>query len=240
MAGAAVLRAAEALRARILHHAADLLEAAPEDLDIVAGHVVPRGSPTRGVSLAEVAEAARPVNALRREAEPGLSEEAYFFCEDMSFPYGVHCAAVEVDVETGGVEIERYAVAYDVGRTVNPMLIEGQIVGGAAQGIGGALLEELAYGPDGQLVTGSFMDYLLPTAQEVPRLRVLVTEDAPSPLNPLGAKGAGEGGTAAAGAVLANAVSDALDREALELPLTPERVVRLARARLSRPAAAPA
>jgi CO/xanthine dehydrogenase Mo-binding subunit len=147
----------------------------------------------------------------------------------MSFPYGVHLAAVEVDVETGAVAIERYAIAYDVGRAVNPMLIHGQIVGGAAQGLGGALLEEMAYGPDGQLVAGSFMDYLMPTAQEVPVFRVLVTEDAPSPRSPFGAKGAGEGGTSAAGAVLANAVSDALGTEALELPLTPERVVRLAR-----------
>jgi CO/xanthine dehydrogenase Mo-binding subunit len=229
MAGAAVLRAAEVLRERVLEVAGDMLEAAPADLDIVGERVVPRGSPTLGVSLVEVAEAARPVNALRRGSAPGLSEEGFFFSEDMSFPYGVHCVAVEVDVETGAVEIERYAIAYDVGRAVNPMLIHGQIVGGAAQGLGGALLEEMAYGPDGQLVAGSFMDYLLPTAQEVPDFRVLVTEDAPSPRSPFGVKGAGEGGTAAAGAVLANAVSDALGVEALELPLTPERIVRLAR-----------
>ncbi|MQA73379.1 MAG: molybdopterin-dependent oxidoreductase [Solirubrobacterales bacterium] len=229
MAGAAVLQASEALRERILAIAAELLEADAGDLEIADGRIAPRGSPGRGVSLAEVAEAARPVNALRRNVDPGLSQESYFFSEDMSFPYGVHCAAVEIDVETGGLRIERYAIAYDVGRAVNPMLIEGQIVGGAAQGIGGALLEELSYGADGQLVAGSFMDYLLPTAGEVPALRVLVTEDAPSPLSPFGAKGAGEGGTAAAGAVIANAVSDAVGVEALALPLTPERVVGLAR-----------
>jgi aerobic carbon-monoxide dehydrogenase large subunit len=240
MAGAAVLRAAEAVRARVLEHAADLLEAAPGDLEIVDGRVLPRGSPTRGVSLAEVAAAARPEQALSRKADPGLTEESYFFCGDTSFPYGVQCAAVEVDVETGAVEIVRHAIAYDVGRKVNPMLLDGQIVGGAVQGIGGALLEELAYGPEGQLVASSFMDYLLPTAREAPAMSVLVTEDAPSPHSPFGAKGAGEGGIAGAGAVVANAVSDALGAEALELPLTPERLVRIARSGLSRPARAPA
>jgi len=231
IAGAAVLQAAQALRARILRHAADVLEASEADLEIADGRVVARGSPALGVSLREVAEAARPANALARGIQPGLTEESYFFSESMSFPYGVHCVAVEVDPETGGVEIERYAVAYDVGRAINPMLIEGQIAGGAAQGIGGALLEEFAYGPDGQLVTGSFMDYLLPTAADTVAMRVLVTEDAPSPLNPMGAKGAGEGGTAAGGAVMANAVSDALGVEVTELPITPERAVRLASAR---------
>jgi carbon-monoxide dehydrogenase large subunit len=231
IAGAAVFQAAKALRARILRHAADLLEASEADLEIADGRVVARGSPALGVSLREVAEAARPPSALRRGVEPGLSGESYFFSEDMSFPYGVHCVAVEVDPETGGVEIERYAVAYDVGRAVNPMLIEGQIVGGAAQGIGGALYEEFAYAPDGQLVAGSFMDYLLPTAGETVPMRVLVTEDAPSPLSPIGVKGAGEGGTAAAGAAIANAVSDALGAEVTRLPITPELAVRLARAR---------
>jgi aerobic carbon-monoxide dehydrogenase large subunit len=228
IAGAAVQQASEALRVRILRHAADVLEASEADLEILDGRVIARGSPTHGVSLRDVAEAARPAIALRRGADPGLSEESYYFCEDMSYPYGVHCVAVEVDSETGGVEIVRYAVAYDVGRAINPMLIEGQIVGGAAQGIGGALLEEFSYAPDGQLVAGSFMDYLLPTASEAAPMRVLVTEDAPSPLSPIGAKGAGEGGTAAAGAVIANAVSDALGAEVTELPITPELAVRLA------------
>jgi len=131
-------------------------------------------------------------------------------------------------VETGALDIHRYAIAYDVGRAINPQLVHGQIVGGMAQGIGGALFEELAYDASGQLVSGSFMDYLLPTAGEMPEVRVLITEDAPTPLNPLGVKGAGEGGTAAAGAVIANAVSDALGAEATVLPLTPERVVDLA------------
>ena len=238
IAGAAVMRASERLRERLVATAADVLEAAPADLEVVPGGVAVRGTSAK-VTFAELAAAASPANALRRGAEPGLRTESYHSTDEMSFPYGVHCAAVEVDVATGGVEIVRYAVAYDVGRAVNPKLIEGQIVGGAAQGVGGAFYEELAYGPDGQLVAGSFMDYLLPTALEAPPLRVRVTEDAPAPLNPLGVKGAGEGGTAAAGAVLANAVSDALGGEATALPLTPERVVRLARRKTRATAAKP-
>jgi len=147
----------------------------------------------------------------------------------MSFPYGLHLVALEVDLETGAVCIDRYAIAYDVGRAINPKLVEGQVVGGAAQGVGGALLEELAYDSSGQLASGSFMDYLLPTAGEVPRVEVLISEDAPTPLTPLGAKGAGEGGTAAAGAAIANAVSDALGAEVTSLPLAPARVLELAR-----------
>jgi carbon-monoxide dehydrogenase large subunit len=228
LGGSAVLNAGGALRRRILRHAGAVLEAAEQDLTIEDGRVVVRGSPGIGVSLADVAAAARPANALAHGVEPGLSEEAYFVAEAMGFPYGFHCAAVEVDVETGGVEVRHYTVTYDVGKAINPQLIEGQIVGGAAQGIGGALYEHLAYDAGGQLISGSFMDYLLPTAVESPAVDVLVTEDAPTPLNPLGAKGAGEGGTAAVGATIANAVSDALGVEVTELPLGPERVRRLA------------
>jgi aerobic carbon-monoxide dehydrogenase large subunit len=222
IAGTAVLQAAGVLRARILERAADMLEAAEHDLVIVDGSVAVKGSPSSAISLREIAaRATGPTGAAE------LSEESRFHSEDMSFPYGLHCAAVEVDTGTGGVEIHRYAITYDVGRAVNPTLVEGQVVGGAAQGIGGALLEELVYDPAGQLNTGSLMDYLLPTAGEVPRIEVLVTEDAPTPLTPLGAKGAGEGGTAAAGAAVANAVSDAIGAEVTELPLHPERVLRL-------------
>jgi carbon-monoxide dehydrogenase large subunit/6-hydroxypseudooxynicotine dehydrogenase subunit gamma len=230
LAGAAVMEAAASLRESVLELGAELLEASPDDVTIDDRKVVVRGSPDAGISLRELAEAARPLPALRRGGAPGLSEESYFHSEDMSFPYGLHIAAVEVDVETGGVDVQRYAIAYDVGKAINPKLIHGQIVGGLAQGLGGALFEELAYDDQGQLVAGSFMDYLLPTAGEVPRVDVLVTEDAPTPLTPLGAKGAGEGGTTAAGAAIANAVSNALGADAFALPLTPERVVDLAAA----------
>jgi CO/xanthine dehydrogenase Mo-binding subunit len=142
----------------------------------------------------------------------------------LGYPYGIHIAAVEVDTGTGGVEIKRFAVGYDIGRCINPVLVRGQITGGAAQGIGGALLEEFVYDAEGQPLAASFMDYLMPTASEMPEVEILVTEDAPSPLNPLGVKGAGEGGTAAVGAAIANAVSDALGVEVNRLPLSPDRV----------------
>jgi CO/xanthine dehydrogenase Mo-binding subunit len=224
LGGAAVMQAAEAVRGRILELAAEQLEANVQDLEFDGADVAVAGSPSARVPLAGLV------------GGPGssLEEESVFDVEDMSFPYGLHLAAVEVDLETGSVDIKRYAIAYDVGKGINPQLIEGQIVGGLGQGVGGALLEEFAYDESGQLVSGSFMDYLLPTASEVPAVEVLVTEDAPTPLTPLGAKGAGEGGTSAAGAAIANAVSDALGVEATALPLTPERVLELAQRRESR------
>jgi carbon-monoxide dehydrogenase large subunit len=228
LGGSAVLQGATRLRERLLALAAEELEIGVDDLELAGDRVVARGTASLGISLAELYERAAPARALAKGRPPGLAEETYFRSEDMTFPYGLHCAAVEVDLETGGVRVDRYGVAYDIGRAINPQLVEGQIVGGAAQGVGGALLEELVYDEGGQLVAGSFVDYLLPTAGEAPAVDVLVTEDAPTPRNPLGAKGAGEGGTAAAGAAIANAVSDALGAEATRLPLSPERVLELA------------
>ena len=218
LGGSAVAHAAAALHERILEAAADRLEAAVDDLELDGAAVAVRGTPSARVSLAELVE----------DGGVELACDGRFSSEDMSYPYGLHCAAVEVDLDSGGVRIQRYAIAYDVGRAVNPTLIEGQIVGGLAQGAGGALLEHLAYDDQGQLVAGNFADLLLPTAAEVPPVEVLVTEDAPSPLTPLGFKGAGEGGASAAGAAIANAVSDALGTEVTALPITPERVLALA------------
>jgi CO/xanthine dehydrogenase Mo-binding subunit len=229
LGGSAVLRSSERLRERLLDLASEQLEIATGDLTVSGDRVVARGAESRSLTLAELRELSRPARVLGRGGDPFLSEHDYFLSEDMTFPYGVHCAAVEVDTETGAVDVAAYTVGYDIGRAINPVLVEGQIVGGAAQGLGGALYEELAYDEEGQLVTGSFMDYLLPTACEAPRVDVLVTEDAPTPRNPLGAKGAGEGGTAAVGAAVANAVADALSAEPTRLPLTPERVAALAR-----------
>ncbi len=149
-------------------------------------------------------------------------------CDLLGFPYGVHVAAVEVDVRTGRIAIERFMIGYDIGRVINPVLVRGQIAGGFAQGLGGSLLEEFRFDDGGQPQSASFMDYLLPTSEDVPEPMVVITEDAPSPLNPLGVKGAGEAGTAGVGAAIANAVSDALGREVTRLPLTPERVLELA------------
>jgi aerobic carbon-monoxide dehydrogenase large subunit len=144
----------------------------------------------------------------------------------MNYPYGVHIAVARIDRETGGVEIERYFAAYDIGRAVNPMLIEGQIAGGFAQGLGGALLEEFLYDERGEPLSVTFADYLLPTAREVPALEMLLTEDAPSPLNPLGLKGAGEAGVNGVGAAIAAAIDDAIGVSGAitRLPVTPQRL----------------
>ena len=144
----------------------------------------------------------------------------------MVYPYGVHVAAVRIDADTGGVAIERYVIAYDIGKAVNPKLVEGQIAGGLAQGLGGALLEEFRYDENGEPLSVTFADYLMPTAREVPDVSILISEDAPSPLNSLGLKGAGEGGANPVGAVIAAAIDDALQRPGavVELPITPQRL----------------
>ncbi len=220
LGGTAVMLAAESIRKQLLDSAAEQLEADPADLVLGPNGVAVAGAPSRVVSLASLLE----------EHGRVLKAEDRFVCDLLGFPYGIHFAAVEVDPASGAVHVRRFAVAYDVGRVVNPTLMEGQISGGFAQGIGGTLLEEFSFDASGNPLSASFMDYLMPTAQEVPDVDMLVTEDAPSPLNPLGVKGAGEGGTAAVGAAIANAVSDALGVEVTRLPLSPQRVAELARA----------
>jgi len=210
MGGAAVMGAAGKLRRQVLEAAAEQLEASPDDLVLTADGVSVRGAPSRSVPLTT------------------LSVEDRFVCELLGFPYGVHIAAVDVDTTTGAIHIHRYCVAYDIGRCINPMIVRGQMSGGFAQGLGGALLEEFAFDANGQPLAASFMDYLLPTAEDVPDIEMLITEDAPSPINPLGVKGAGEGGTAAVGGAIANAVADALGVEVTQLPLTPQRILELA------------
>jgi carbon-monoxide dehydrogenase large subunit/6-hydroxypseudooxynicotine dehydrogenase subunit gamma len=234
MAGGAAHMAATRLRAKLSVLAADQLEVAPDDIDLAHGaaHVI--GARDRAISLAALAQRALPGQPLPGGLSPFLVESATFETEQMTYPYGVHLAAIDVDGETGELSILRYLAAYDVGRTVNPMLIEGQIVGGAAQGIGGTLLEELVYDEEVQPLATTFVDYLLPTSIEVPDIDVLITEYAPSPLNPLGVKGAGEGGTVAVPAVIANALADALGTPVRELPITPDRVRNLAKRRPER------
>ena len=169
---------------------------------------------------------------------PGFNEEgsgtleitAYFEADQLTFSYGSHADHVAVDPETGKIEIIRYVVVEDIGRAINPLMVHGQAVGGAAQGIGATLLEELVYDDSGQLLAGSFMDYLLPTSTDVPPIESIVLEEAPSPLNPLGVKGAGEGGIVATGATLANAVSNALAPlgvQITQLPLSPSFIAKL-------------
>jgi CO/xanthine dehydrogenase Mo-binding subunit len=167
-----------------------------------------------------------PLAELARILPGSLSAEDTFESTHMVYPYGVHIATVRVDADTGNVAIERYVIAYDVGKAVNPKLVEGQIAGGLAQGVGGALLEEFRYDENGEPLSVTFADYLMPTAREVPDVSILVSEDAPSPLNPLGLKGAGEGGANPVGAVIASAIDDALQRPGLvtQLPVTPQRL----------------
>jgi CO/xanthine dehydrogenase Mo-binding subunit len=227
--GSAVLNAAKATADKARRVAAELLEAAPGDMVLADGRAHVAGSPDRGLTLGEVAAACDAVSSQARGEAPGLGAREIYVDPQMNYPYGVALAQVELDRETGAVTVQRYFCAYEIGRAVNPMLVEGQIIGGVAQGIGGALLEELAYGDDGQPRSASFMDYLLPGATEVPPVGTLITEDAPTPSNPLGAKGAGESGIMAVGAAVAGAVGDALGdpRAVVRLPLTPERVKRL-------------
>jgi carbon-monoxide dehydrogenase large subunit len=218
LGGAAVMGASDEIRKRLVEAAADELEAAPADLILTTDGVSVVGAPGRNV----------PLSTLLRPLGGAIKVENRFVCDLLGFPYGIHFAAVEVDPATGAVHIHRYAVAYDIGRCINPVLVKGQISGGFAQGIGGTLLEEFSFDASGQPMSASFMDYLLPTSEEVPDVEMLITEDAPSPLNPLGVKGAGEAGTAAVGAAIGNAVSDALGGEVTRLPLTPQRVMELA------------
>jgi carbon-monoxide dehydrogenase large subunit len=236
MTGEATRRAAVDVRAKALGVAAELLQRSPDDLDIVDGKVVTRGAAAGpSITLAEVARALAPASKLRGEREPGLAADGWFYSDHMNYPYGVHIAVVRVDRDTGGVVVERYLVAYDIGRAVNPMLVEGQIAGGFAQGLGGALLEEFCYDERGEPLAVNFADYLMPTAREIPRLEVLITEDAPSPLNPLGLKGAGEAGVNAAGAAIASAIDDAVGIPGVvtQLPVTPQRLKTLLRGQKS-------
>jgi carbon-monoxide dehydrogenase large subunit len=215
MCGEATRLAAVKLRDKALNAAAELMQTEAAMLDIVDGEIVRIGG---GPSM--------PLAALARALPEGLSAEDTFESKHMVYPYGVHVAAVRVDADTGGVTIERYVIAYDIGKAVNPKLVEGQIAGGLAQGLGGALLEEFLYDVHGEPLSVTFADYLMPTAREMPEFSVIVSEDAPSPLNPLGLKGAGEGGANPVGAVIASAIDDALGRPGAvaQLPVTPQRL----------------
>jgi len=217
MTGGASHNAALKLRARILEVAEGRYDLPAEILDIRDGQLV------------RTDVKAKPLASLADLARTGKYEaQAEFRSEHMTYPYGAHLAVVSVDRETGGVRVLRYLVAYDVGRAVNPMLVEGQILGGVAQGIGGALYEEFLYDENGQPLSVTFADYLIPTATEVPPVEVLITEDAPSPLNPLGVKGAGEAGINAVGAAIASAIDDALGQKVFvtRLPVTPTQIKR--------------
>jgi len=226
---AAIHHASERLRKKVLSISAHLLECSAADLELRDGGVGIVGVPAAMVSLAKIAQAARPGWDHGRPdgVEPGLEETYYFEPQTVTWTNATHVAIVEIDIEVGRVKIEKYAIAHDCGVVVNPMLVEGQIIGGAAQGLGGILLEGFTYDSQGQLLTGSLMDYLLPTASDVPDIQ-LIHLHSPSPLNPLGVKGVGEGGAIGPPAAIANAVSDALapfGAEFNETPIRPEQIV---------------
>jgi len=228
--GTALWNATTALRKKMLRLAAHKLESAVDDLEIAAGRIGVRGT-DHSMSFRDLARAAKPGQALPPGMEPGLDESSTFVVTDTVHPYGLHAALVEVDQALGTVRVLKYLIAYDIGTAINPQLVEGQLVGAFVQGLGGALLEKLVYSDDGQLLTGSLMDYLMPTAMEAPMdVEILLSEDAPSQHNALGMKGAGEGGIVGVGAAIANAVEDALAPFGVRikrLPLTPNAIAEL-------------
>jgi len=223
------------VRAKALEFAAELLQTPAAELDIVDGTVVRRdakGGPS--ITLAEIARRIAPGSKLLRGREPQLTAHGWYNTDHTVFPYGVHLAAVRIDRDTGAVVVERFMVAYDVGRAVNPLLIEGQLVGGCVQGLGGALSEEFSYDQNGEPLAVTFADYLLPVLRQTPDVEVLLTQDAPSPHHPLGLKGAGEGGINGVGGVIASAIDDALGipGAVTQLPMSPQRVKALLRGTL--------
>jgi carbon-monoxide dehydrogenase large subunit len=227
MTGSATHNAALKVRAKALEFAAERLQAPVDALDIVNGQVV-RADRSSGpsIGLGEIAAALAPTKKSRGAREPGLAAEGWFHVEHQVYPYGSHLAVVRVDRGTGGVTIERYLIGYDIGRAINPMLVKGQIVGGFTQGLGGALLEEFVYSERGDPLSVTFADYLLPTVRETPNVEIILTEEAPSPLNPLGIKGAGESGITGVGAAIASAIDDAIGMPGAvtRLPITPQRL----------------
>jgi carbon-monoxide dehydrogenase large subunit len=206
------------------------LEAAPEDLEIVAGSVRVCGVPERAMPLAQVARTASVGKGFGMVMPGGLSvgleASAYFTPEQAGYSASCHVCVLDVDPETGTVEIVRYVVGHDCGNVINPLLVEGQIMGGVAHGLSNALYEEAVFDPDGRPLTTSFLDYPLPSAREMPRLEIFHLT-TPSPLNPLGVKGAGEAGTLPVPAAIANAVEDALrslGARVNRMPLNPARI----------------
>ena len=230
VAGSACHAAAMAVRAKVIGLASSLLEAQADQLELAGGRVFLRGASDRGLSLGELAGRANPLRgAVRPGTEPGLESTAYFGPDRGSTANGVHAMIVEVDPETAMVNIARYLVVHDCGTIINPMLVEGQIHGGVAQGIGNAFYEQLVYDEQGQLLNASFMDYLIPTATDIPPIETAHRE-TPSPYNPLGLKGVGEAGCIPTGALFAQAVEDALAGsgvEITEIPLSPNRLFEL-------------
>jgi carbon-monoxide dehydrogenase large subunit len=250
MSGSAVHLAAKRAKEKALRVAADALEADVEDLEIVDGVVSVKGSPGASIALGTVAVLANPLRYAFDEAskaatqfsvgdpgkppvpeddEPGLEGRDFYSPERSTFASGMHAVVVETDPETAEVRILRYAVVHDCGHLINPMIVEGQIHGGVAQGVGGALYERMAYDDNGQLVNASFMDFLMPYVTEVPESIEIDHLETPSPLNPIGVKGAGEAGVIPSAAVFAAAIEDAEGFPVTAMPISPSELFELRR-----------
>jgi len=224
LGGSALWLAADKIIAKGKRIAAHLLEAAEADVAFADGRFAIAGT-DRGVSIKEVARASFAFATLPRHIEPGLFENASFSPVQETFPNGTHVCEVEVDPQTGAIELLNYVVVDDVGTEINPLTLQGQVVGGIVQGLGQVLMEQIVYDSEGQLLTGSFMDYAMPRAGDVCGFQV-GHNAVPTKLNPLGAKGAGEAGTVGSLAAAMNAIVDAIGSESIEMPATPERVWR--------------
>ncbi len=241
-AGNAVYLAAREVREKALRAAAEMLEAAPEDLELADGKVQVKGAPQLNRSLADIARAlgGLPGMALPKGLTPGLAASSDYQPPALTYCNGTHVVEVEVDIETGGVRLLRYVVVHDCGRMLDPVAVEGQVRGGVVHGIGATLLEWMRYDEDGQPLTVSYRDYLLPTADAVPMIEIHHME-SPTPLNPLGVKGAAESGTIAAPAAIVSAVENALAPWGVvirDLPVTPDRLYALIAAAPARPSGA--
>jgi CO/xanthine dehydrogenase Mo-binding subunit len=250
MSGNAIALAARGVREKALRIAADVLEASPDDLEIDEGLIQVRGVPGSSIPLRTVAVLSNPLRYAFDEAAqqatqfagpgddskppvavgdaPGLEHRDYYSPIRSTFASGAHAVLVEIDPATWEIDVVKYAVVHDCGNVVNPMIVEGQVLGGVAQGVGGALYERMAYDADGQLQNASFMDFLMPYASEVPDV-VIDHQTTPSPLNPLGIKGAGEAGVIPGTAAIASAIEDAVGRRITSMPISPTELYDLVR-----------
>ena len=224
--GAALIIATKQVKEKMAQIAAHMLEANADDLVFEDGNIFVQGSPGSAVTFADVATTAHVAVNLPPDVEPGLEATHFFEPSNFTYPFGAHISIVEVDPETGEIDLQRYVAIDDCGNIINPMLVDGQVHGGIAQGLGQAMYEGAVYDENGQLLTGSFMDYAIPKATQVPRFETEHTT-TPSPVNPLGVKGVGEAGTIASSPCLVNAVVDALSPFGItdiDMPMTPNRV----------------
>jgi aerobic carbon-monoxide dehydrogenase large subunit len=224
--GIAVYQAAGKVKEKARELASHLLEVDADDLNFSEGRFNVKGVPKKGLTIQQIAQQVHTTKNLPKEMDPRLSAESTFEPSNFTFPFGTHICVVEVEPQTGTVEIEKYVAVDDCGKVINPLLVDGQIQGGIVQGLGQALFEEVIYDENGQLLTGSLMDYALPRAADLPRLNLTRTE-TPTPVNPLGIKGIGEAGTIGSTPAVVNAVVDALAPFGvthIDMPLTPQKI----------------